>query len=231
MAKLIKKGSIELGDINPETGFADRAVSQKVISGEKFTAKREAEGIIAQAQAEADEIINEARAQAQALLAQAQQEAAHLKEVSAAQGLEQGRAEGAQQLTEVVAKASQRLQLVEAQLVPQVKDMAVAIARKILGRELEFHPEGVVDIIKQALVEKARLRREIFLRVHPDDLDVVREAKPELVEILSRCKEIGLREDPDVARYGVIIETDAGMIDAQLETQLAVLERVLKNTP
>ena len=87
----------------------------------------------------------------------------------------------------------------------------------------------MVDIIRQALTEKARQRREIFLRVHPEDMKYVREHKAELLEVLSRAKEIGLREDPDVARHGVVIETDAGIIDAQLETQLAVFERILMN--
>jgi hypothetical protein len=52
----------------------------------------------------------------------------------------------------------------------QLKELAVSIARKVLGRELEFAPEGVVDLIKQALSEKARQRREIYLRVNPADL-------------------------------------------------------------
>jgi len=88
--------------------------------------------------------------------------------------------------------------------------------------------EAVVDIVKQALSEKARQRREIFLRVNPEDLQHIRENKPALLEVLSRAKEIGIREDPDVAVGGAVIETDAGIIDAQLETQLAVFERVLK---
>ncbi|HET6347411.1 MAG TPA: FliH/SctL family protein, partial [Myxococcota bacterium] len=106
--------------------------------------------------------------------------------------------------------------------------LAVSIARRVLGRELEFHPEAVVQIVKQALGEKARQRREISLRVHPDDLQMIREHKAELLEILSRTKEIAIRADPEVGRHGVIIETDAGIIDAQLETQLAAFERVLR---
>jgi flagellar biosynthesis/type III secretory pathway protein FliH len=236
MAKLIKKGTVDLGtslepagDVDPNTGFVERSTSQKVISGEKFTAKAEAERIVHKAEAEGAEIIAQAKAQAQQLLQQAQTEAATLQTQAKEAGLQEGRAEGAAQLTEAIATASQRWQAIEAQLVPQVKDLAVSIARKILGKELEFHPEGVIDIVRQALSEKARLRREIFLRVNPEDLEHLREARAGLVEVLSRCKEIGLREDPDVARFGVIIETDAGIIDAQLDTQLAVLERVLKN--
>ena len=78
------------------------------------------------------------------------------------------------------------------------------------------------------LYQYSYARREIFLRVNPADLQFIRDKKPDLLDVLSRAKEIGIREDPDVARHGVIIETDAGSIDAQLETQLAVLERTLK---
>ena len=133
-----------------------------------------------------------------------------------------------EELTEMIATSSRRLQMIEEQVEPQLKDLALRIARKILGRELEFHPEAVVDIVKQALSDKARQRREVYLRVNPDDLQYIREHKSELLEVLGRAKEIGLREDPGVEPHGVIIETDAGTIDAQLETQLAVFERVFK---
>jgi len=229
MAKLIKRGSVDLGDISPDTGLADRGTS-KVISGKKFEAKAEAAGIRERAEAEAQAIIADAQTQAQQILEQAQAEGVQLREQAQAQGYEEGRNQGAAELAEVVAGASSRLNQIETQAVPQLRDLALSIAKKILGRELEFAPEAVVDIVKQALSEKARLRREIFLRVNPDDLEAIREHKPDLLEVLSRCKEIGIREDPDVSRYGVVIETDAGIIDAQLETQLAVFERVLKNS-
>jgi flagellar biosynthesis/type III secretory pathway protein FliH len=47
---------------------------------------------------------------------------------------------------------------------------------------------------------------------------------------LSRAKEIGIREDPEIARGGVVIETDAGTIDAQIDTQLEVFEKILMET-
>ena len=58
---------------------------------------------------------------------------------------------------------------------------------------------------------------------------MIRKNKSQLLDVLSRAKEIGISEDPDVERYGVIIETDAGTIDAQLDSQLAVFERILEN--
>ncbi|MFC1610687.1 FliH/SctL family protein [Myxococcota bacterium] len=219
-SKVIKKGDVELGDISPDTGFAEPSAgrSRSIVKGETVEARTEAQSIKNRAQAEADEIHRRAEIEAEQLKEQAYQ-----------LGYEEGRNTGAEELAEVVAKASARLQQIEAQVEPQLRELALKIARKIIGRELEFHPEGVVDIVKQALSEKARQRQEIFLRVHPEDLQFIRENKADLLEVLSRAKEIGIREDPDVERHGVIIETDAGTIDAQLETQLAVFERVLKN--
>jgi flagellar biosynthesis/type III secretory pathway protein FliH len=220
MTKVIKRAPGDPGDISPDTGFADGNIKRAgIIRGGVADARGEAQVIRERAEAEAAEIRERARLEAEEIKRQAHEA-----------GLAEGRDAGAAQLAEVVARASQRLTLIEAQAVPQLRDLAVTIARKILGKELEFAPEAVVDIVKQALSEKARQRREIVLRVNPDDLAVVRERKPELLEVLSRAKEIGVREDPDVARHGVVIETDAGVIDAQLETQLVVFERVLKET-
>jgi len=220
MGKVIKKGETGVtgGDISPDTGFADGSAGRRpsIIRSETVDAKGEAQRIIERAQAEATEIVH-----------QAELDAEKLKAAAFEQGQEEGRNTAAAQLSEIVSKSSVRLAQIEAQAEPQLRELALTIARKIIGRELEFHPEAVVDIVKQALSEKARQRREIFLRVNPEDLQHIRENKPALLEVLSRAKEIGIREDPDVAVGGAIIETDAGIIDAQIETQLAVFERVL----
>lgn len=217
MAKVIK--STSGGDISPDTGFTDVGSVKRasIIDSSSYEARSEAQKIRDKALAEAEEIKQ-----------QALHEAVQIKEKAHEDGHKEGRAEGASELVQIVAQTSQRLAQIEEQAVPQLRDLALSIARKVLGRELEFHPDAVIDVIKQALAEKARQRREIVLRVNPEDLAILRERKHELLEVLSRAKEIGVREDPDVARFGVVIETDAGIIDAQLETQLAVFERVLK---
>ncbi|MEC9464189.1 MAG: FliH/SctL family protein [Myxococcota bacterium] len=220
MAKVIKRGSIDPAQANPDGSLPGVSRRAPVIERSTVEAKSQAQDIRARAQAEADEILDNARREAEALLSQAKEK-----------GYAQGRDQGASELVEAVARSSKRLQQIENQLVPQIKDLALGIAKKILGKELSSRPEAVVELVRQALAEKARQRREISLRVNPEDLVVIRENRGELLEILSRAQEISIREDPDVARFGVIIETDAGTIDAQLETQLAVLEGVLKSMP
>ena len=182
-----------------------------------------------EARSEAQEIRQRAQAEAKQVLEQARQEAEELREQARQEGYQTGRSEGVSELTETVAQASARLKQVESQLTSQLTEVAITIARKILGKELESSPEMVVNIVQNALSEKARQRQEISLRVHPDDLELIRENRAQLLEVLSRAKEISIREDSDVERYGVVIETDAGTIDAQLDSQLAIFEKVLQN--
>ncbi len=237
MARVIKRGDTAItnvgepeGDVSPDTGFTDQVNRySKVISRDRFEARSEAQGIRERASGKADRIMEDAQVQAAEIVSNAQAEAEELRAQAREEGFQEGRSAGATELSETIASASARLSQIEAQAIPQLKELALTIAKKIIGKELQFHPDAVVDIVKQALAEKARQRREIFLRVNPEDLQIIREAKPDLLEVLSRCKEIGLREDPEVARYGVIIETDAGTIDAQLDTQLAVFERILND--
>lgn len=221
MGKVIKKGSAELGDINPDTGFADLSLQRRapVISRSTAEAKSEAALIRERAAEQAAEVVRKAEVEAE-----------QLKQKAYQQGYEHGKDTAAADLCQVVASTSRRLQQIEAQAEPQLRDLAVKIARRIIGKELELAPEAVVGIVKQALGEKARQRREIVLRVHPDDLQRIRDSKADLVEVLSRAKEIGIREDPEIARGGVVIETDAGTIDAQVDTQLEVFDRVLRET-
>jgi flagellar biosynthesis/type III secretory pathway protein FliH len=65
------------------------------------------------------------------------------------------------------------------------------------------------------------------LRVHPDDLAAVEDRRPRWLGGEESPGEVSLVADPSVGRYGCVVETPAGRLDARLKTQLDVLERVL----
>ena len=217
MAKVIKREERGLTDIEETPAQMTLNRRATIIEKSSVQARTEAESIRKRAQADANTLLQEAR-----------DEATRLHEEAHQQGYDEGRNQGSAELTEIVASATQRLRTLEHQAIPQLKELVISIAKKVLGREFKSHPDTIIDLIRHALAEKARQRREISLRVNPEDLAVLKANKSSLMEVLSRSPELGLHEDPEVKRYGVIIETEAGTIDAQLETQLTVLERVLK---
>ncbi len=181
------------------------------IPAELWDAAAEARQRAAEASIEASALVESARAQAEAIRAQAAAE---------------GREEGLASATEVVARAALERQDLLASTEPQLVDLAFAVAQRVLARAVERDREAVVDIASRAL-EAVRQRVDVRLRVHPDDLASLRDAEPRLIERLARARCIALLSDTSVGRGGVVVETEAGSVDARLATQLAGLRRAL----
>lgn len=184
---------------------------------------------IIEARTEKERILEEANAVREDILRSAQQEAVALKEQARAHGYKEGKEQASIEVQNFVAQTAAKFDRIESEIEPQLRDLSLAIARKIIGKELELQPSTVINIVKQTLSDKARTRKEISLRVNPADYQLVKSRKAELIEVLSRCKEIAIREDESVSPHGCVIETDAGTIDAQLDSQLEIFERVLRD--
>lgn len=175
----------------------------------------------------------EARRRAGALLADAEEAAARLRgeaagarEAALREAVRAGREEGLAAAAAALAGAAlcreQRLEALE----EEVAAAALEVARAVLGAELTATPERVLELARRAL-QPVRDRREVVLRVHPADAPLLRAAQGRLAALLSRAPGLALREDWEVARGGVVVETEAGLVDARVESQLALLERAL----
>ena len=112
----------------------------------------------------------------------------------------------------------------------EVVELAFLIAEKILGTEITTRPEAVVDVARQAL-KKIVKTDEVVLRVHPDDQKVLEGARDELSREVNAGGDLELRADSSVTRGGCVIETESGILDAQLDSQVNRLRALLKETP
>jgi type III secretion protein L len=182
------------------------------IEAEVYEAGERARALVVQAEADARKIRDDAEADRERLRAEA-----------VAAGREEGLASAAAALAGAARERDRRLAAVERELVA----LAVDVARRILGRELALDPESVVGIAREALVA-ARGRRELTLRVNPADAAAVRGAPALLAGALAPAAAFAIREDPAVPPGGALVETEAGLVDARLETQLAALLRALE---
>ncbi len=105
--------------------------------------------------------------------------------------------------------------------------LARKMAEKIIGHAVDLDPAVMADIANQA-VQASRPRGSVLvLRVHPDDLPPVVESKPRWLAEDDASVAVRMVADPSVGRYGCVVETPVGRLDARLQTQLDVLERVL----
>lgn len=175
-----------------------------------------------EAEREGSEIIGEARAQARKLL----EEAESRRQEMLRQGFEQGRREGAARVTEELAGVLKEVSEIRGSASERLVQLVTKIADKVLKEAVKLNPEAVVSIARHAL-QQVRWCREITLRVNPEDLEIIHKQRPELTAALDNVNELRLEGDPQVERGGCLVESEAGILDASLSTQLAALERAL----
>lgn len=195
----------------------------RIVKGDP-AASRRIEGAVFDATARARTIVAEAEAAAERLRAEALAEREALRAEAVEAGRQEGLGRAAAALADAAAERERRL----AGLSREVAGLALDVARRLLGRELTGDPAAVVDLAAQALAA-ARERREVTLRVNPADAPALRSAEGRLGALLLRAPGLALREDPSIAPGGVVVETEAGTLDARVEAQLAALERALED--
>jgi flagellar assembly protein FliH len=98
--------------------------------------------------------------------------------------------------------------------------LSIAIARRVLHRELTLDPESIEGLIKVAL-DRLESRELCTVRVHPDQEAAIRI----LLDRFSNAHKIEIISDKSLRLGDVLLETAHGSIDASVDAQLSEIER------
>jgi len=98
--------------------------------------------------------------------------------------------------------------------------LAMEVARRILHRELSVDPSALSALVRAAL-EKLASQQTYRVRVHPDQEQLIRGA----LAGIGRASDIEVVSDLAQPRGGAVFETESGVLDASVETQLQEIER------
>lgn len=189
-----------------EKGYRTRPV----IKNQVLIARREAKQIIEQAEEYAQELRQRAEVQSQKKLKQA---------------FEKGTEEALLEFEQNLLQAKEIRERVLREIEKDVLKLAVRLAEKIVGREIDEDNETIKDIVSTAL-QNARQKERITIRVNPSDLQLVQK-NSEQFKTTAQTKFIDFVADPRIEKGGCLIESEVGTVDARLETQFRVLERAL----
>ncbi len=136
-------------------------------------------------------------------------------------GVAQGRAlaqEQARRLEGICNTLSRPLQEMDEQVVNELTELAITVARQIIRRELKTDPGQVMAAVQKSLAELPVASRNIRLYLNPEDVALVRESLAAGED--GNCR---LLEDPAIARGGCRVVTDTSRIDATIEKRLAAI--------
>lgn len=183
------------------------------------------DAVLAAARAQAEELVAAANAEAATVRARAASDADAARRIA----IEEGHVEGMGRAASALALAARVRDEALASLEGSVSDAALAVARRLVDRELAADPGLVLALARRALRSASALG-DVLLRVAPGDLPILRQAQGTLGELLGRGS-LTLAEDPSLGRGEVIVEAAGGRIDARIEARLDAFRRALEAEP
>ena len=185
----------------------------KIIPSQAFTTLISADDLLATAKKEAEDFREKVKAEALAL-----------KEAESERGFSEGMAKWTKQIAEL--EGAQRALRDEMQ--KQIIELVIQCGKKILGRELKLSSDAIVDIVSQALKPVAT-HKHATIFVCKQDAEALEKNKKKLHEELERIETLAIAVRSDIERGGCVIETEAGIINAQLEVLWESLELALSS--
>jgi flagellar assembly protein FliH len=167
-------------------------------------------------------------------LAQAESDAEGMRAAAREEGLREGREEALAALTPGLEALSQAVDAVRAdqyaraeRLEAHAVDLALFLAEKVLGGAIAVQPDHVIEAVRGALrgiVERER----ITILVHPEDLELVRDAMDEIRTTLGGIEHCEVQAERRVSRGGAVVRTPEGDVDARVETKLQRAREVVE---
>jgi flagellar assembly protein FliH len=189
---------------------------------------------LAEMRRRAEEIVNQARDEAAQLRRQAAEQgradALKIARQNAAAKANQALAERLETLLPALAAATAEIQQSRAawrrHWEERAVHLAVAIAERIVRREVARTPEIALELIRESL-ELAAGAGRVVLRLSPRDFECLGEHTKAMGSKLGRSFPTEIVADPAVSPGGCLVVTDLGEIDQRLESQLARIEEEL----
>lgn len=115
-----------------------------------------------------------------------------------------------------------------------VVQLSIAIAKKLVYREIKQNPDTITSIVREA-VKLVKSREEIIIKLHPDDCEILRQHMSEVMAELSDSNAglnqdvpVRLEEDSALTPGGCIVETDAGIIDMSFEARIESIDELVE---
>ena len=106
-------------------------------------------------------------------------------------------------------------------------EMSMEVVRQILAAELEINKHYALEIAKDVLQHITHARRARIM-INPADFALFESHREELSLQSRELDNIEIVQDASI-KSGIVVETDAGIIDATLNTRLELIDNEFRN--
>ena len=165
------------------------------------------------------------------LISRAREEAQSIKEAAAKEGYQEGLEQAKADIQDVKNAITSFLgakQAVFDDIAPDILEISVEIAQKIIKKELEQDPNVILDNILTLLKGLSKEETKITLKINPTQVSLLKTEVPSLLNEAGLDAKVLVVPDETIMEGGCIVTTTNGVIDATIETQLAVISEALR---
>ncbi len=165
------------------------------------------------------------------LISRAKEEANSIREAAAKEGYQQGidaAKQDIESLKEAIEDFFRAKQDVYDEIAPDILEISLDIAKKIIKKEMSENPEILLENIKGILKGLSKEESKIVLKVNPSQAEMLKQEMPEAVAMAGLEAKVIIMPDEDTMEGGCMLTTDNGVIDATIETQLTIISEALK---
>jgi flagellar assembly protein FliH len=203
-------------------------------------AAAQAERMETDARAQGEALVRSAQEEARAYLSQAQTEAESLKEIAFQEGYQEGCRIGKEETSlQLAAKMEPDIQRFNALLRAldeqreffllsqdaPILEMILSMAEKVLGTAIALKPELIQTIIKNIL-SALNETGKIVIKVNPVHIPYLNDHGAIFDNI--DPERLQIEEDPGIKPGGCHIETEIGFVEADMDEQIELLKKVLR---
>ena len=114
------------------------------------------------------------------------------------------------------------------EIAPDILDISVEIAKKIIKSEITQNPEAILGNIKEILKDLSKEETKIMLKVNPSQAAFLKERVPEEVSAAGLEAKVMIIPDESITEGGCLFITTNGVIDATIDTQIEIIIKALK---
>lgn len=184
--------------------------------------------------ASAENVLQNAREESERIIAQAEQQSEMMREAIREKAMLEARqvleAEYEGQIEELRGQLSRTIEEVSSvsenivnRIETEAVELALEIAKKVVGREVMFDREIALTLVKVSLKKLHNRRALAQVHLHPEDYAYVQANRAKLDSHGS----LEIIEDAWISLGGCLIHTETGDVDARIESQFEEISRGL----
>lgn len=111
---------------------------------------------------------------------------------------------------------------------PDILEISIDIAKKVIKKEVETDPQVLINTIVDVLKTLAKNEPKINIRVKPQAVQFIKDTLPNITYQYGIDAKINIVADPSIEEGGCVFQTNNGIVDASIDTQVEIIKKALE---